>query len=275
MIVVDLIGRLGNQMFQYAFAVDTANKYKTWFLMNPIYKNEINKWFDLDIRTKILLNPRLVKFHKKLLHYFLPKLQIQTQDGWENEYISKNKVHYEGFFQSEHYFQTSKESILKRFKIKKIYTELFHSRYGNIFANNKTLVIHIRRTDYVDFGSDKLGGVGLCLPATYYENCLENVENLSQYKIFCISDDLVFVKEVFKDRNDINFVNNEMIVDFQFLVNADICILANSSFAWWGAYLNPKKNKIIYAPEFWLGFKINEEYPRKIIPAEFKKIKTD
>lgn len=273
MIIVDYIGRLGNQMFQYAFAVSTAKTHKTWFLLNPVYKNEINNFFELDIATKIISNPHLINVHKKLLQYFIPKLKIQTQDGWEDDIVATDNLHYEGFFQSENYFYQHRKTILKRFKIKKIYQELFSSQYANDFASNKTLVIHVRRTDYVDFGSEKLGGIGLCLPVSYYENCLKNIENLSQYKIFCISDDPDFVKELFKDRNDVNFVSNQVIVDFQFLVNADICIIANSSFAWWGAYLNPKKNKIIYAPKFWLGFKIDEEYPKQIIPDGFTKTK--
>lgn len=272
MIVVDLIGRLGNQMFQYAFAVSTAKKYNTKFLLNPVYYQEINQWFELDLQTKFLLSFRFKKINTKILNYYIPKLPIKKQDGWENEFSSINDQHYEGFYQSEDYFKDQKNLILERFKIKKIWKEKFKLKYANIFSNSKTVVMHIRRTDYLNFGSDQLGGIGLCLPMTFYENCLNQINDLSEYKIFCISDDLDFVKQNFNHRNDITFVYNELIVDFQMLVNADVLILANSSFAWWGAYLNPKKEKIVYAPEFWLGFKIDEEYPKKIIPVEFIKV---
>jgi len=68
------------------------------------------------------------------------------------------------------------------------------------------------------------------------------------------------------------FANNDMITDFQIIMNADACIISNSSFAWWAAYLNSKKDKKIYCPEHWLGFKIKREYPENIIPGEWIKV---
>ena len=57
-------------------------------------------------------------------------------------------------------------------------------------------------------------------------------------------------------------------MDFQLLLHADKLIISNSSFAWWGAYLNKNKTEV-FVPQYWLGFKVDKEIPADIIPARF------
>lgn len=268
MIVVNLIGRLGNQMFQYAFAKQVSKHLQTSFLLNPIYKNELTKYFVLDNFTSFLNTD----IGKKINSYLIVSndLNVIEQNGWQDSIEIKNDVIYNGFFQSQTFFK-DKSFLIKPFTIKKKYVDLFQNKYSSLLKN-KYLVIHIRRTDYIDYGNDNLGGKNLCLPLSYYSNCLKIIENIDQYQIICISDDIDFAKNNLQCESQIYFEVNDTIIDFQLMLNADIVIIANSSFAWWASYLNPNPNKIILAPKYWLGFKKNIEYPVGVTNSEFKTI---
>lgn len=268
MIVVDLIGRLGNQMFQYAFALNTAKKLKTLFIFNPVYTNELTVYFKLDKGTCFLYSNFGIKLNRILLQK-KEKYKVINQNGWQSNVRIENNVHYKGFFQSELFFEQNKKKLRRIFSIKQYWIDKFINKYGDIYSKNKVLVIHIRRTDYQDFGSDELGGKNLCLPMTYYLNCLNKLGRIDAYTVICISDDIEFAKEHLKCKNNILFESNEAIIDFQLMLNADALIIANSTFAWWAAYLNDKPNKIVYSPKYWLGFKKDVEYPSGITVSEF------
>ena len=121
----------------------------------------------------------------------------------------------------------------------------------------------------MDYGSEALGGKNLCLPISYYNNSVKSVTDLDQYTIICISDDIDYAKKHLKYSQNILFESNDTIVDYQLMLNANALIIANSSFAWWAAYLNNKPNKIVYSPKYWLGFKKNIEYPLGITSSDF------
>ena len=88
----------------------------------------------------------------------------------------------------------------------------------------------------------------------------ESQENLYIF----ITDDPGFVKTEFGYLNDIYIFNNSEIVDFQFLMNADINIISNSSFSWWGTYLNPKRPKVI-APKHWFKDNAFLKSPKNVL----------
>jgi hypothetical protein len=58
-------------------------------------------------------------------------------------------------------------------------------------------------------------------------------------------------------------------MDFQHLLNADVCIISNSTFSWWGAWLNNKPTKVIYAPKYFMGWRIKKEIPDHIYPIDW------
>ena len=237
MIKVDLWGRMGNQMFQYAFAAETANKFRTFFTIIPTEKFEVVKYFKLDSFTRICYNKFIFRVYRFIINrIYLFEFIHQVNEG---SIPLKNNIRYKGFFQSENYFTNSKDKIRKKFEVKKEWEEKYIKKYNTLFNDSdKMIVMHFRRTDYVNFGDNKVGGKNLCLPMSYYDNCLNLIKNKSEYKIVCISDDIKFVKEYYKDRDDFFFFKNEAIVDFQFILNANIAIIANSSFSWWAAFLN-------------------------------------
>jgi hypothetical protein len=278
-------GRLGNQMFQYAFIYAQSKKLNTPFF---IFRPHSLHYFNLNESLIKNNNAHIFKFIafnffknstinvsptglKKPLEWFIKWGINKNVFIWHNtidehayllESTHQNIV-YDGYFQSENYFIHLKQDIQKLFEITPQYKEAFSAKKSALF-NKKTVAIHIRRTDYQNFGSEKLGGINLTLPTNYYKKCLSLVENLHNYNVLFISDDIEFAKKEFGNKDNYFYEHNEEIIDFQLLLNADILIIANSTFSWWAAWLNKKINKIIYAPNYFLGFKVNKFYPMGI-----------
>ncbi|PKP60028.1 alpha-1,2-fucosyltransferase [Candidatus Atribacteria bacterium HGW-Atribacteria-1] len=261
MIGVNSWGRLGNQLFQFAFAYATAKELNTsFFIDESINPFILPDYFELEGYNK-LYNAAKRKWFRIRNYKQISQL---TYDGWkspsENLLLLKDNTIYKGFFQSEEYFENSMDDIKGLFKIKNKYALAFSSKYKCVFDKYKTIAVHIRRTDYLSYGDDALGGKNLSLPISYYKNCLERIENIDEYLVIFVSDNIDYVKEKFVKEDNYRFEFNSEIVDFQILLNADILILSNSTFAWWAAYLNPKVNMVL-APRNWLGFKVGREYP--------------
>ena len=271
MIKVDLWGRMGNQMFQYAFALSTAKKLKTQFLIAPTEQFELLKYFKLDPFTRFCYCKLFFRAYCRIVNRINTVDLISQID--EGTVLLKNNSSYRGFFQSENFFVESREEVKSKLVLKNKWINKFLNQYGTLFASDKqNIVMHFRRTDYSLLGSDVNGGSDMRLPMTYYDNCLRLIDNIQDYRIICISDDIAFVKDYYKEKTDYFFFSNTAIIDFQMILNADIAIIANSSFSWWAAYLNKKKDRIIYAPKNWLGFKVNQELPADVIPLHFESI---
>jgi hypothetical protein len=257
MIGVKLHGRLGNQMFQYAFVMSVAKQFNTFFFIDKNNgTNLLFKYFKLSSGFRYF-NGLLKKGFKK-------KGKIFSQIGHENVneilFSVRNSTYYEVFCQSLLYFEQVENLIKESFRIKDIYVKEFNKKYDKLLMNNKTIVIHFRGSDYFEWRCEELGGENFVLPLIFYEDCLKKINNIEQYKIIFISDSISILKKHFGDKENYYFESNAEIVDFQLMINANILIISNSSYAWWGAFLN-NKNAEIYAPKYWLGFKVRKEYP--------------
>jgi hypothetical protein len=134
------------------------------------------------------------------------------------------------------------------------------------------------------------------LSREYYVNALKNIldssiRNNNQYKVlyFCEAEDnstvqetIDFLKEIFKDINIVFIKVDDSISDWKQLLMMSCCnynIIANSSFSWWGSYMNSNPNKIVCYPDKWFGPKImndipDEVYLRDMYPPEWIRIQT-
>jgi hypothetical protein len=270
MISVVITSRLGNQLFQYAFGYAAARKLKTDLYIN--YKEGkhgyiLKKYFVLRKRS-IIRDTLTAALFGRLKRK--NKIQEVRQTGWDDPGSIINKMtdftEYRGYYQSLEYFSACEEDIQQLFTIKAPFVKDFNKKYGALFEQRKTIVVHLRRTDYIKYGRDALGGKNMCLPDSYVVCCLSKIQDLSAYNLIFISDDIDYTINTFSGSfPTARFEHDSEIADFQFLMHADILVLSNSTFAWWGAFLNRKKEKIVYAPENWVGFKIGKEYPTKII----------
>ncbi|MDB4927023.1 alpha-1,2-fucosyltransferase [Mucilaginibacter sp.] len=277
MVGINIQCRLGNQLFQYAFIKALSEKFNTSFYMNEkIERLIIADFFDLEG-----YHPLKNQFNKLLLKlesgHIFEKLQAKDFDTWHAGLAAQLTDHtiYNGYFQSEHFFKTITSNILAYIRVKKPWIKQFDAKYSHVFRSHRVITIHIRRGDYLNLGAwwaDNLGSHDLSLPTTYYSACLEQVPDYLNYRIIFVSDDIGFVRSAFAHLPNAEFSDSDLITDFQLIMNADVCILSHSSFAWWAAYLNPKKSKKIFCPRYWLGFKVKKEYPEHIIPAGWKQI---
>ena len=268
MIGIITTGRLGNQMFQYAFGKAIQKKYNTKVVFinreKGKHKFKLFKYFNLysynHLINELIASFFLLKKPKRILL----KSTSNNLNLFSN--FSKNtNIIVDGYFQSERYFYNIKNEIENIFEIKKIYIDAFNKKYSFLFKQNKIISVHIRRGDYVNCGNINVtGSSDMSLPINYYYKCLIRIKDIENYKVIFVSDDINWVKTHFEKKSNFLFEENHQLVDFQIIKNSDIAIIANSSFSWWAAYLNKNPKKIIYAPKYWLGYKNKIEYPAGI-----------
>lgn len=260
---VEFNGRLGNQLFQLAFfrylrERDTRNWY---FFSNP-HHSYFSRYFRVGQRESILSDSGVFSFIPRVLTKIIKFNGIYIQNIQIPKHVTpRTKTIYKGFFQTDWYLDnTSKKFELK---VREKYLKKFNDLYGDIFQREKTLAVHIRRTDYLNYGKRDIS-----LPIEYFKRRLSEIQNIEEYTIFFLSDDIDYVRQHFPDAPNRIFSNNSEIVDFQIIMNCDIAIISNSSFSWWAAYLNKKQAKV-YAPKNWLAFRIGKEHPKGIMTKKF------
>ena len=256
-------GRLGNQMFQYVFLqyLKAENKNTIVFFTNP-HHAYLAKYFELEPYQSYTLESKIYSIVTRSLPYILRFKNVFVQNFVSPRKIqAKNFTVYNGYFQTDWYLNQLAEKPL--FTIKPKYVKVFDDLYGDIFRNEKTVVVHIRRTDYLKYGKRDIS-----LPIEYFKRQLAEIDDLESYRVIFVSDDVPFVKSAFTEKSNFVFSTNDEITDFQIIQNADIAIISNSSFGWWAAYLN-KKNGIVYAPKNWMGFGIGAEHPKGIMTSKF------
>lgn len=263
MVGVTYKGRLGNQIFQYVFIqyLKSENKGKFIFSPNP-HHTYLTKYFDLDPVSNFTLGSKLYSIGIRCLPKIFPFKDIYIQNFVSPRPLKlKNWSIYNGYYQTDWYYN---QMVVKpKIILKNQFIEEFEKKFGEIIRNEKTIVVHIRRTDYLKYGKRDIS-----LPIEYFQRQLESVENLDTYKVFFVSDDIEFVKEAFTQKPNYIFSSNDEITDFQLIQNADIAIISNSSFAWWASFLSTKNNKVI-APKNWMAFRIGAEHPKGVMTKKF------
>jgi hypothetical protein len=151
---------------------------------------------------------------------------------------------------------------------------MFEKKYKHIFNSSKIIAIHCRVGDYASWGGEELGGTNMVLPTSYYINALKLIPDVNSCDIIIVTDDIEASEKKFAFVENKIIISDQEIIDFQILMHADKLIISNSTFAWWAAFFNKKKAEV-FAPEFWLGFKVRKEYPKNIIPSRFIAVSFD
>jgi hypothetical protein len=286
MIIVKLKGGLGNQMFQYAAGRVLASNNKQALLIDTGKYTE-NYHTDLGLlKLKISDDTRPateseIKSVKNPYGLFSEILSFIDQKMFRNFYVDehlsmlkfKKDSHYlEGYFQSEKNFIEIRPLLLEELSLKKEYVSTEVQKMSQEIYENNSISVHIRRGDYSNNTKTSLYH-GLC-SVEYYQSSIDFISGKVENPVFYIfSDSTEWVK------NNLNLPENSTIVsDNGFSAEQDLylmsqCkhnIIANSSFSWWGAWLNTNPEKIIIAPKNWLR---NGDGPHKnIIPKSWIRI---
>lgn len=232
-----LMGGLGNQMFQIAAATSLAidNNDEAIFNFNacytPLQGNPSNKYKDT-----------LFKNIKKSDVLYYDYIHEEKSHKYEPIQYKKN-ILLKGYFQSEKYFVNNKKTIINLFNIEEKTENFLYEKYN--FSNYKYVSVHIRRGDYLKFSN-----IHPTCSIDYYLKAMQHFDN---YKFLFVSDDIAWVKENFKNNNYIFSEETDEINDLILLTLCDHNIIANSTFSWWGAYLNKKSDKIIIRPNKFFG----------------------
>jgi hypothetical protein len=218
--------RLGNQMFQIA-AMEGWSKKTGYKIEYPNW--EYSKVFKGDFTNTHKLTP--IKYYTEKNFSF-------------DEIPNENNLMIEGYFQSEKYFNNCEEHIREIFDLRDDIKEKIESKFINL--NFSELVsIHVRRTDYL-----KLPSHHPVCDMEYYSNAIKLFEG---FKFLIFSDDMEWCKENFKGDNFIFSEGNGDYEDMYIMSKCHSNIICNSTFSWWGAWLNKNKNKKVVSPKKWFG----------------------
>lgn len=295
MVIVGLKGGIGNQLFQYAAAKQIANYNKTELLIDKVtgFQNDpYNRSFSLSdfcIESKtasidLIKSYKSTNKYKKYLQYKIAKIfpigslnfLVEKYFHYDNRIgnlrIRKN-IYIEGYFQTEKYFKNISDQIRAEFQFKNK-PDNDSINYLSKIKSTNSISLHVRKYDNTET-LDSSSMYGVC-SINYYQKAINYIEKrITDPTFFIFSDDIEWAK------NQLIFVNAkvEYIVrsgnindseDLRLMKNCSHNIIANSSFSWWGAWLNENQDKIVIAPKRWFA---NEFFNYKdVVPNSWVKL---
>ena len=266
MIYCNLKGGLGNMLFQIAATeslcidknVDSSfpnfNSMLDYLNVDNTYNPNIKHCHEY---REFLshLNTTPIVSRVPIYHYPFEYFEIP---------LPKDEFLINGFFQSEKYFVHNRGAILDFFKPSNFIIETIQSKYSNLLTR-KTTSIHVRRGDYVNNPNHH--------PTQSLNYYLESVKELVNVTdLFLVfSDDIEWCKQNIILENVVYVEGEKDYIELFLMSKCDNNIIANSSFSWWGAWLNQNENKVVIGPKKWFGPAI-QNYTGDILPEKWLKI---
>ena len=258
------LGRLGNQMFQYAALRGIAAKRGYDFGIPP--SNFKNEWEDHQL-FEVFELPNLKKENIKFLDRgYAP---VVGEPGFAYEKIlhqmCPNEVSLWGFFQSPKYFEDISDSIREDFTFK----EEILTPCKEAFEWENAISLHVRRTDYLQNSKNHNN-----LDLDYYKDALVwfSDEKNNNRPVIVFSDDPKWCmdQELFKPDRFVVSESGDNAIDLCLMSMCTSHIIANSSFSWWGAWLSGSKD--VYYPSRWFGPNNAGKLTNDMIPEGWKKV---
>lgn len=289
-IISAITSGLGNQLFQYAIArqlslTNNASLYLDLRFYQSAYSKETNRSFKLD-KFKIPFRQidKSFEYALKAAKLFprqslYPFINTLKEDSYHfNAAVIQKYPYYllslRGYWHSEKYFTGASTLIREELVFNHVTGPAFETYHKHIKDAVNPISIHIRRGDYVSHPefSKTFGFIGL----DYYKEATRLMkEKYPDAVFFVFTDDQIWVKENFLTADTFIYVNNTGVdADLDDLYLMKTCrhhIIANSSFSWWGAWLNTNPDKVIIAPKVW--FKLQPDWDTKdLLPSSWIKI---
>ncbi len=289
MIVSQIIGGLGNQMFQYATGRALSHRlHDTFFLdldgfsgyqlhqgfeLSNVFQCEVNVatrsqmqallgWRSFSSVRRLLMKRSLkwARGHRVMIephfHYWSRFAEIN-----EGCYLS-------GYWQSERYFKPIENIIRQDFKFNHLLKGV-NLDLAQQMTEVNSVSLHVRRGDYASDANTNHTH-GLC-PLDYYRDAILYIaQNTVAPSFFIFSDDIEWCREHLKLSFPATYIDHNKgsnsYCDMQLMSLCHHHIIANSSFSWWGAWLNTRLDKIVIAPKQWFA---NGNRTDDLIPAEW------
>jgi len=277
--IIKLQGGLGNQMFIYAFGLalqkatsDTVLFDKRFFAERKkreigntgldgvglsIRSYELDSFPDLHIsfatreQIKELRYVYKPNFITRLFKKPIPK-QIITENKacvYQADLLEeKGSVYYSGFFQCEKYFSDIEPELKKAFTFNIPETPRNLKMKNSILQAENAVSINIRRGDYLNLAE------GTVCSLDYYQKAVDYITSrVDNVSFFVFSDDEHWVREHFTIGHPFQYIHPEGIGgDLYYMTLCKHNVLANSSYSWWGGWLNSNPDKIVIAPDPWI-----------------------
>lgn len=290
MIVIKLKGGLGNQMFQFALG-SILSKQKNvplkldhrFFEFSKHHDGVTEREFELHVfdneyiraiakDINLFEKPSLLNKIKRKYGFTYPKKYTEPPDGkFQKSVLDLHRPAYlNGYFQSYKYY-LKQESFVKslfQFPLEKL--DQKNNLLLETIRNSVSISVHIRRGDYLAL---QVSGTYEVCSTDYYSKAVHQLTSkYSNATVVFFSDDMDWVKETFGSMvHDKIFVESntgkKSWIDLSLMSNCHHNIIANSSFSWWAAWLNPNPNKEIIAPAKW--FMDREKQTNDLLPPEW------
>jgi len=267
MISINLQGGLGNQLFQIFTTIAYAIEHNHKFIFPYTEKlcQRVTYWNNFLSSLKMFTTANLIH---RLSNNDINHMETYGElDFKYNEIPPRDKsdtFKINGYFQSYKYFEKYQDKIYSLLRIDK-QTESIKNEVSELFNTSTTISMHFRLGDYKN-----LQGFHPIMPPVYYRDALTKIiekGNISNARVlyFCEAEDnstvnhtIGMLQSYFDETAcKLEFVKvNDTIVDWKQLLIMSCCshnIIANSSFSWWGAYLNSNPEKIVCYPSLWFG----------------------
>ncbi len=289
MIIVRLIGGLGNQMFQYAAARHLAEIHKTELKMDisgfKTYRKRKYSLWPFNIEENFASQEEITALRKSAqtttehLIRAVPRKPAKSilTHVWEKKSLHfdpeilklPNNVYLDGFWQNEYYFADIAEIIHREFTVKTPPTGKDREMAEQI-DSCESVSLSVRRGDYVS-QTHVNQARGTC-EVDYYCRCVKRItQDIKHPHFFVFGDDFQWARDNLKLPWPTTFVDqNTEDKDYEDLRLISRCkhnIIANSTFSWWGAWLNRNSKKLVLAPKCWIrGYDNN---PKGLIPKKW------
>ena len=274
--IVKLMGGIGNQMFQYAFAksigddvlfdntwyADFDNKYRDRLAiyaldilntsLNFATREQIEECLEESKLAAKLTNIDKV-FHIKLFHS--NRVYEKIRNKYDPKlYKIKGNAYYDGYFQTPKYFEKIKDRLINDFSPKNELTDENKLVLDNI-KNTNSVAISTRRGDYV--------GLGYALDADYYNSAIEEIASRVENPIFYLfSNDMEWSLKNINTENKFTVIpcesfdkNCAFVCGIYLMSQCKHNIITNSTYPWWAAWLNKNPNRYTVAPRGWIKTK--------------------
>lgn len=287
MIVAKLQGGLGNQMFQYALGRHLAIKNNVPLKLDvtalktndPSVTKRDYILSVFNVEESFATEKEIAWFKKyrfkkgKFWFWYNRTIANRSRYAWEKQFnfepwilTLKEPVYLDGYWNTEKYFKEIEDIIRKEFTLKKelgVESQKLLSEISGV----ESVSLHVRRGDYVsDTRTNAWHGA---ISSDYYEKAIQNIaEHVTNPHFFIFSDDPAWAREhiippfpTIYMPTDTEHPEEDMYLMSQCKHN----IIANSTFSWWGAWLNNNPNKIVIAPHKW--FQTPKMDTRDLVPT--------